>query len=161
LKREQSERPRADDGGRFAGTRSTAFDGASHDRQRLGQQRVVIGDLRGHRPAAALGNTGQLCEGTVHVDPDGRPLEAQVAVALAGSTLRSRGPRKTAAFTVKSYWKQDAGTTLETRLYRHVSKKEEPTSSLDDLFCLISWPFMAITLRANRNITPLCGRRPG
>src|SRR5256885_1265850 len=74
LKREQSERPRADDGGRFAGTRSTAFDGASHDRQRLGQQRVVIGGPPGARPAAALGKTGPPCEGTLPGGPHWRPL---------------------------------------------------------------------------------------
>ena len=83
LQGQEPERAGADDGGGLAGLRLRTVHGADHHGERLGDQQILVGRVRGRRPAAARRHADQLGEAAVHVDADGGAREAQVLVALA------------------------------------------------------------------------------
>jgi hypothetical protein len=83
LKRQETEGPAADDGRGLPRTYRSLGHGADHNRQRLGDHEVVVRDVPGRGPAAALWYASELGKTAIDIDTYRRPSQAEVSIALA------------------------------------------------------------------------------
>ena len=80
---EQAQGAHSEHGRRLAGDGSAATDRPRDDRQRLGEEELIVGQVRGRGPAHPGGESGLLAQPAVHVDAHRGAREAEIAVALA------------------------------------------------------------------------------